>query len=218
MQVYKYDEKTKEYIGTEQVLIDPLESELQGKTIYLLPANATFENPNLQDGFASVFDGTQWENIEDNRGKEYWLDTDTFGTPAKTMKDLGAFPANAVFTAPAKTLDELKQDKILELKTIRDNEEVKSIAYNGNLFDFDDKARERINAAIIALELQGEGASIDWTTADNQDVKVTANDLRMVIAAVAVRSNKLHTAYREAKAQVGRCTTAADLEAIKVEH
>lgn len=214
MQVYKYDEKTKEYIGTEQVLIDPLESELQGKTIYLLPANATFENPNLQDGFASVFDGTQWENIEDNRGKEYWLDTDTFGTPAKTMKDLGAFPANAVFTAPAKTLDELKQDKILELKTIRDNEEVKSIAYNGNLFDFDDKARERINAAIIALELQGEGTSIDWTTADNQDVKVTADDLRCVIAAVAVRSNALHTAYRKAKEQVEAAQNKEEVEAI----
>ena len=214
MQVYKYDEQTKEYIGTEQALIDPLETELQGKTIYLLPANATFENPNLQDGFASVFDGTQWENIEDNRGKEYWLDTDTFGTPAKTMKDLGAFPANAVFTAPAKTLDELKQDKILELKTIRDNEEVKSIAYNGNLFDFDDKARERINAAIIALELQGEGTSIDWTTADNQDVKVTADDLRCVTAAVAVRSNALHTAYRKAKEQVEAAQNKEEVEAI----
>lgn len=100
MQVYKYDEQTKEYIGTEQALINPLESELQGKTIYLLPANATFEKPNLQDGFASVWNGTQWKNIEDNRGKEYWLATDTFGTYAKTMKDLGAFPANAVFTAP----------------------------------------------------------------------------------------------------------------------
>ena len=214
MQVYKYDEQTKEYIGTEQALIDPLETELQGKTIYLLPANATFENPNLQDGFASVFDGTQRENIEDNRGKEYWLDTDTFGTPAKTMKDLGAFPANAVFTAPAKTLDELKQDKILELKTIRDNEEVKSIAYNGNLFDFDDKARERINAAIIALELQGEGTSIDWTTTDNQDVKVTADDLRCVIAAVAVRSNALHTAYRKAKEQVEAAQNKEEVEAI----
>ena len=112
MQVYKYDEKTKEYIGTEQALINPLESELQGKTIYLLPANATFEKPNLQEGFASVFNGTQWENIEDNIGKEYWLDTDTFGTPAKTMKDLGAFPAGAMFTAPAKTLEQLKADKV----------------------------------------------------------------------------------------------------------
>ena len=216
MQVYKYDEKTKEYIGAEQALIDPLETELQGKEIYLLPANATFEKPNLQEGFASVFNG-KWENIEDNRGKEYWLDTDTFGTPAKTMKDLGAFPAGAVFTAPAKTLEQLKADKINELKSIRDAEEVKPIAHNGNLFDFDDKARGRINAAIIALSLQGEGASIDWTTADNQDVKVTANDLRMVIAAVAVRSNALHVKYRKAKAQVEVAGSAEEVNAVCME-
>ena len=213
MQVYKYDEKTKEYIGTEQALINPLESELQGKTIYLLPANATFEKPNLQEGFASVFNG-KWENIEDNRGKEYWLDTDTFGTPAKTMKDLGAFPAGAVFTAPAKTLEQLKADKINELKSIRDAEEVKPIAYNGNLFDFDDKARDRINAAIIALAVQGADATIDWTTADNQDVKVAADNLRMIIAAVAVRSNTLHNAYRVAKEKVLNATTKEEVEKV----
>lgn len=115
-------------------------------------------------------------------------------------------------------LEVIKQHKIMELKRQRDAAEVEPIEYNGHSFDYDDKARDRINAAIIALSLQGEGATIDWTTADNQDVKVTASDLRMVIAAVAVRSNKLHTAYREAKVQVGRCATAAELEAIKVEH
>ena len=213
MQVYKYDEKTKEYIGTEQALINPLESELQGKTIYLLPANATFEKPNLQEGFASVFNG-KWENIEDNRGKEYWLDTDTFGTPAKTMKDLGAFPAGAVFAAPAKTLEQLKADKINEFKLKRDSIEVEPISYQGYSFDYDSKARERINAAIIALELQGEGASIDWTTADNQDVKVTADDLRAIVAAVAVRSNTLHTAYRAAKAQVEAAGSADEVRAV----
>lgn len=215
MQVYKYDEQTKEYIGAEQALINPLESELQGKTIYLLPANATFEKPNLQEGFASVFNGTQWENIEDNRGKEYWLDTDTFGTPAKTMKDLGAFPAGAVFTAPAKTLEQLKADKINELKSIRDAEEVKPIAHNGNLFDFDDKARDRINSAIIALSITGQ--SIEWTTADNTNVSVTADDLRCVIAAVAQRSNALHIAYREAKDKVGQAITVAEVEAVTLD-
>lgn len=114
-------------------------------------------------------------------------------------------------------IENVKQRKILMLKRQRDTAEVEPIEYNGHSFDYDDKARDRINAAIIALSLQGEGASIDWTTADNQDVKVTANDLRMVIAAVAARSNKLHTAYRAAKAQVERCATAAELEAIKVE-
>ena len=213
MQVYKYDEKTKEYVGAEQALINPLESELQGKEIYLLPANATFTAPALQDGYASVWQGDKWENIEDNRGKEYWLDTDTFGTPAKTMKELGAFPANAVFTAPAKMLEQLKQDKILALKTIRDTEEVKPIEYNGNLFDFDEKARDRINSAIIALSITGQ--SIEWTTADNTNVAVTADDLRGVIAAVAMRSNELHAKYRELKELVLACTTKEQLEKIE---
>ena len=111
-------------------------------------------------------------------------------------------------------LEVIKQRKITELKYQRDKAEVAPIAYNGHSFDYDDKARDRINAAIIALEPQGEGASIDWTTADNQDVKVTANDLRMVIAAVAVRSNSLHVAYRKAKAQVEVAGTAEEVRAV----
>lgn len=111
-------------------------------------------------------------------------------------------------------LENIKQRKILMLKRQRDTAEVEPIAYNGHSFDYDDKARDRINAAIIALSLQGEGASIDWTTADNQDVKVTANDLRMVIAAVAVRSNALHTAYRKAKEQVEAAQNKTDIEKI----
>ena len=111
-------------------------------------------------------------------------------------------------------LEVLRQRKITELKYQRDKAEVKPIEYNGHSFDYDEKARDRINAAIIALSLQGEGASIDWTTADNADVKVTANDLRMIIAAVAVRSNKLHTAYRVTKEKVEAATTAADVETV----
>ena len=111
-------------------------------------------------------------------------------------------------------LEVLRQRKIAELKYQRDKAEVTPIEYNGNLYDYDEKARDRINAAIVALELQGEGATIDWTTADNQDVKVTANDLRMVIAAVAVRSNTLHMAYRKAREQVEATSTAEEVEAI----
>ena len=111
-------------------------------------------------------------------------------------------------------LEVIKQRKIAELKYQRDTAEVTPIEYNGNLYDYDEKARDRINAAIVALELQGEGATIDWTTADNQDVKVTANDLRMVIAAVAVRSNTLHMAYRKAREQVEATSTAEEVEAV----
>lgn len=111
-------------------------------------------------------------------------------------------------------LEVLRQRKIAELKYQRDTAEVQPIEYNGNLYDYDEKARDRINAAIIALKLQGEGASIDWTTVDNQDVKVTVYDLRAIVAAVAVRSNLLHIAYRKAKAQVEAATTKTEIDAI----
>ena len=129
-----------------------------------------------------------------------------------TIVDKGEY--YEVVEIPQPSLGELKAAKLAELKAQRDSKEVAPIEYNGNLYDYDEKARDRINAAIIALELQGESTSIDWTTADNQDVKVTANDLRCVIATVAVRSNALHIAYRIAKEKVEEATTAAEVESI----
>ena len=129
-------------------------------------------------------------------------------------EDLQALGVTITYEEEA--LDVIRQRKIVLLKAQRDSAEVTPIEYNGNRFDYDDKARDRINAAIIALDLQGEGASIDWTTADNKDVKVTATDLRMVIVAVAVRSNTLHTNYRVAKEKVEAATTKEEVEAVEM--
>ena len=128
----------------------------------------------------------------------------------------------SVYPKPAPTdaelLEAAKPAKIAELKAERDAREVEPITYNGNSYDYDGKARERINAAIIALAVQTAQtkavASIDWTTADNADVSVTADDLRCVIAMVAQRSNALHVAYRAAKDKVEAATTVAEVEAV----
>lgn len=114
-------------------------------------------------------------------------------------------------------IEYVRERKIIELKRQRDAAEVEPVEYGGHLYDYDSKARDRIAAAIIALELQGEGATIEWTTADNADTPVTANDLKMIIAAVAVRSNKLHTAYRAAKAKVEAAGTAEEVRAVCME-
>lgn len=126
-----------------------------------------------------------------------------------TLQELGVVVIHA-----EEPIEILRERKIMELKRQRDSKEVEPIEYKGNLYDYDEKARDRINAAIIALSLQGEDASIDWTTADNQDVKVTANDLRMVVATVAVRSNALHIAYRKAKEAVENAQSEEELNAI----
>ena len=161
----------------------------------------------IADGYVIV-NQDDFNKLIGNAGKEYLIADD--GT---------------VYQKPEPTEDELiaaaKPAKIAELKAERDTKEVEPIEYNGNAYDYDDKARERINAAIIALDVQtqarGTTASIDWTTADNNDVKVTADDLRAVIALVANRSNALHVAYRVAKDKVEAATTVAEVEAVVLE-
>ena len=154
----------------------------------------------LKQGYVIV-NQADFNKLIGNAGGEYLIadDGSVYPKPA---------PSDVELLADAKTA------KIAELKAERDAREVESITYNGNIYDYDDKARERINAAIIALDVHGADASIDWTTATNADVKVTANDLRMVIASVAQRSNALHVAYREAKDKVEAATTVAEVEAV----
>lgn len=113
-------------------------------------------------------------------------------------------------------LENVKQRKIIKLKRQRDAAEVEPVEYGGHLYDYDSQARDRIAAAIIALDVQGEGAKISWTTADNEDAVVTAQDLRMIIASVAARSNKLHTAYRTAKAQVEAAQSKDEIDTISI--
>lgn len=127
------------------------------------------------------------------------------------LKDLGVEVAHE-----EEPIESAREHKILTLKIQRDNAEVEPIEYKGYSFDYDEKARDRINAAIIALEVAGTSAVLTWTTADNQDVKVTASDLRGIIAQVALRSDKLHTAYRKAKEKVEAASTKEEIEAISL--
>ena len=108
-------------------------------------------------------------------------------------------------------LEVLRQRKITELKYQRDIAEVQPIEYNGNLYDYDEKARDRINVAIAAL---GDTGSISWTTADNKEVTVTGVDLRSVLIEVAKRSIALHKAYRAAREKVLNATTKDEVEKV----
>lgn len=70
MLVYFYNEETKEFLYSEEAHLNPLETQIKGENVYLLPANATFEKPlDKEDGKAVVFDGSSWQLVDDNRGK-----------------------------------------------------------------------------------------------------------------------------------------------------
>ena len=186
MYAYKYDEN-KYYAGQQECQIDPLESKKQGHPVYLLPADCTWEEPlEEKEGYKVKWNGEEWEYEE--------------------------IPVPPEPEPP--TLEEVKEQKINGLKSIRDAKEVEPVLYAARKFDFDSKSYERITAAIYALDIQGATSTINWTLADNSSTPVTANDLRGVIAAAAVRSDALHTAYRALKSQVQAAETVADVATI----
>ena len=69
MEIYMFDGETKEYIGAEDALLDPLETKKQGKPVYLLPANGFFDRPPIAEGGKAVIFDDGWKQVVDNRGK-----------------------------------------------------------------------------------------------------------------------------------------------------
>lgn len=180
----------------DKYLIKPAEDGTRADTKLAVEHSDEAVAEFLANGYVLVGDD-DFQKLIGNAGKPYSIAMD--GTLYETPP----------YVPP---LEEMQEQKIVKLKAKRDEEEVKPIEYQGNRYDYDDKARDRINAAIIALDIT-EG-SIEWTTADNSNVPVTAQDLRNIIAAVAIRSNELHVKYRSLKEQVLACTTAEEVAEI----
>lgn len=134
----------------------------------------------------------------------------------RTISDTGLEQLGVNVAEAEEPIENIRAHKIMELKRQRDDAEVEPIAYDGHLYDYDSQARDRISAAIIWLDAQGDGAKISWTTADNVDSVVTAQDLRMIIAYAAERNNKLHTAYRIAKEQVEAAQSKTEIDTISI--
>ena len=128
-----------------------------------------------------------------------------------TIEDKGEY--YEVVEIPPPSLDEVKAQKISELKGIRDTKEVEPVQTDKGLFDYDDKSRDRLAIARQALTDAG-GGEIVWTTADNQRVSIGIADFAAINGAAAVRSNSLHVLYNELKTQVNAAQTVEEVEEI----
>lgn len=188
MLVYKYNEKGV-FVGAEETELDPLESELQGKEIYLLPPNATFDAPEMKEGFAPVWDGEKWTQIEDHRGTKYWLPEDKHGSPAREMKELGALPDGASLTEPEPTAEELAAQELAQAKAERADAVSKIVVeVDGMTFDGDEESQQRVARSIVALE---DGETMPWVLYDNAIAEVTKEQLKQVLRLAGQKQSEL---------------------------
>lgn len=116
---------------------------------------------------------------------------------------------------PEPTLDELKASKIAEMKTERNIREQQIIEYNGNTFDYDDLARERLLLGRQSLEDAGvEDAKLKWTCADNEITYLGIEDFKGINTVAATRSIMLHDTYNKLKVLINSGGTKEELEKV----
>lgn len=186
MKVYFYDEITKEFTMSADALKDPLESKIQGKDIWLLPANATFDEPlPNKDGYKVVY----------NNGWKY----EKLPEPEVT---------------PEPTLDELKLLKRAEINSARDRTEQGGFEYLGKVFDSDMISCQRISTAAQAMAFAQEETAIVWTCQDNTTISLNKTQLAGLVVALAEWSNTCHQKATALKAQIDAAKTAEELEKI----
>ena len=186
MKVYFYDEITKEFTMSADALKDPLESKIQGKDVWLLPANATFDEPlPNKDGYKVVYkDGWKYEEIPQPKPE------------------------------PEPTLDELKSQKRAEINSARDRTEQGGFEYLGKTFDSDPISCQRISTAAQAMAFATEETAIVWTCQDNTTISLNKTQLAGLVAALAMHSNTCHQKATALKAEVEKAKSKEELEKI----
>lgn len=155
MKIYNYDFLTKEYIGESEASLDPQETKIQGKEVYLIPANATENMPPKSKTNEVVIYNNGWQIMADFRG-EYIVNEDL---EPKIVEEIGNLPEGYI------VITENQAQKILEdnlYYIIQDGQLVKNPNY-----DEQKQAREeeRVNnLTMTALDfigvLQGFGLTL----------------------------------------------------------
>ena len=171
-----------------------------------LPNNSTYEAPpEFQDGFIPHWNGVEWIQAENHKGKTVWQKGEGEKWQEKKWKEYGALPDNVSLTQPPKTLAEAKEAKKQAINQARDSKEQAGFIYDGSPFDTNQISYMRLLGASQTAQTAlaaGQAFSVEWTLADNSSRTMSAEDMIGIIPAFAMYSSTLHAKASELKAQV----------------
>ena len=222
MKYYLYDEKTKQFLKEQEGYLDPLETKAQGKNVYIVPPFSTTEKPNLtslKDNEILVFNDNKWQveqefyvgkivDCQGERVSKYVTDNDlTFEKCDEGFK---------IVEKPApkeKTLEELKEEKHAELKSIMHNKRLNlKVNYDNDTFDANEEAQSNMIVLLKAFDLGAQTVSIRSSTEETHVFdKEHCQELSLIMLS-AVQA--IYDQYWVLKDLLANCETVEEVEAI----
>ncbi len=168
MQAYLYSITTHELLESVPCYPDPVRSRMEGREVYLLPANATFtEPPAKRPGYTALWNGSGWTEVEDHRGVQYWPKGAPYNSSPMEMKELGPLPEGASLTRPEQTADEKSAEeerrKQAEAEAVRVPDLEAAVAELGvtSASDKEESDAAAIDLAAYAAELEARIAKLE---------------------------------------------------------
>ena len=220
MKYYLYDEKTKQFVKEQEGYLDPLESEAQGNNVYIVPPFSTTEKPNLstlKDNEILVFKGDKWTveqefyvgkivGCQDERVSKYVNDNNlTF------VKCDEGFKIIEKPLPKEKTLEELKEEKHAELKTIMQSKRNSlTCKYADDVFDCNEQAQSNMTSLMGFTNLGMKEFFIRST--NERTHTFTAEQLVELATIMSKTVNDLYSEYWLYKNALYECKTKEEID------
>jgi len=109
-----------------------------------------------------------------------------------------------------RTLDEIKDQKWIEIKVMRDSLEFGGFEFEGGVYDSDQVSQGRIMGAAAA------GLDQVWTLADNTTIDLSASQLQQLYAALQAHIANAHERGRIARQLIHEAETKEQVEAVNL--
>ena len=223
MKYYLYDEKTKQFLKEQEGYLDPLETKAQGKNVYIVPPFSTTEKPDLtslKDNEILVFSGNKWQ-VE----QEFYVGKIVDCQSERVSKyvndnDLGFEPCDDGFKIvekplpKEKTLEELKEEKHAELKSIMQSKrDALTCEYNNDVFDCNEQAQSNMTSQISFANLGMKEFSIRSTNEHTHTF--TSAQLVELATLMSKTVNDLYSEYWDLKNALYECKTKEEIDKIE---
>lgn len=225
MKFYSYDKDTKEYQCEQLGYIDPLETELRGENVYLIPPYSTDIAPNLselKDNEIFVFNGSKWE-IQ----KEFFVGKVVKDQSEKVIKfcnDNGYILEQTEDgfkickpTTKEKTLEELKTEKLSELKTLCHNfddrlvnNDMYVISSLGFKVNADLRSQNNLRGLMVV-----NADTVNFVDYDNKVRNLSQSDLYTLLAEVSKNGENLYMQKWAYADKIKSCETVEELDLIE---
>jgi hypothetical protein len=118
---------------------------------------------------------------------------------------------------PPKSLEVVKEEKRTFLNACRDKDESSGFIFNGKIYDSTERSVLRITTAALSAQLAiatNQPFSLDWTTADNSTVTLSAQETASLPLYLALHGKALHEKCKTLKTQVEACNSVEEVESI----